>query len=86
MDFVGDAFPFSPFRNDQVLEVKVLQILDGRGLPEVEAPTIFGRGDQREFDAGAEAEGTVAGALEVPIRGFVMELFVFLSATDHLHG
>jgi hypothetical protein len=67
---VDDAFQAVETGNELVLKVEALQILDGRGFPEVEAAGVLRRGDQRQFDAGAEPEDAVAGDFEDPLTLF----------------
>jgi hypothetical protein len=75
---VDDTFQAVESGDEEVLEVEALQILDGRGLPEVEAAGLLRRRDQGQLDAGAEAEDAVAGDLEDSI--LLIDDFVFLPA------
>lgn len=64
--------------NEEILEVKAFQILDGRGFPEVEAAGILRGGNERKLDAGAEAEDAIAGDFEDAFALF--QDFMFLTA------
>ncbi len=64
--------------------MQAFQILDGRGLPEVEAAGVLRGGDEGQLDAEAEAEDAVAGDFEVAVVRFVMEQIMFLSAAGDL--
>ena len=77
-EFRYSPSPWVPFRDEEVLEVQTLQILDGRGFPEVEAAGVHRGRDEGQFDTGAEAEDAVAGDFEDAI--LLIDDFVFLSA------
>ena len=59
--------------------METLQILGGRGFPEMETAAVLGRGDKGKLDARAEAEDSVAGDLEDAVS--LRRDFMFLAAT-----
>jgi hypothetical protein len=76
IDLVDNAFQPVEAGDEEVLEVEAFEVFEGGGFPKVEAPGIHGRGNQREFNAGAEAEDAVAGDLEDAFAAF--QDFMFL--------
>lgn len=56
-----------------------LQILGGRGFPEMETAAVLRRGDKGKLDARAEAEDSIAGDLEDAV--YLRHDFMLLAAT-----
>lgn len=70
--------------DEQVVKLQALEILEGRGLPEMEAAGIGSGRDQGQLDAGVQAEDAVFGEFPITIRGLLVPDVVFLAAFDRL--